>query len=74
MPRELEVTARFALLSSAACDFPWYVRGEGTARLDQSPGLMPELTCQNFHASPPKKPRRGPYCGAKTPTPVPLRI
>ena len=29
---------------------------------------------QNRHAKPPKKPRRGPYCGAKTPTPDPLRI
>jgi hypothetical protein len=24
--------------------------------------------------NPKKKPRRGPYCGAPTPTPVPLRI
>jgi hypothetical protein len=31
------------------------------------------LTSQNTHLIPPKKPRRGPNCGAKTPMPVPLR-
>ncbi len=37
--------------------------------------LAPRLALlQNSFATPPKKPRRGPYCGAPTPTPVPVRI
>lgn len=37
--------------------------------------LAPRLVLrQNSLATPPKNPRRGPYCGAPTPTPVPVRI
>ncbi len=37
--------------------------------------LAPRLVLlQNSFATPPKNPRRGPYCGAPTPTPVPVRI
>jgi hypothetical protein len=32
------------------------------------------VAAQNGSVNPPKKPRRAPYCGAKTPMPVPLRI
>ncbi len=35
--------------------------------------LMNE-TIQNFFDTPAKKPRRGPYCGANTPMPVPPLI
>ena len=48
-----------------------------SAENPSSQGSLP-LTCrlQTYNPSdkPPKKPRRGPNCGAPTPTPVPLRI
>lgn len=49
-------------------------RARRPARVEQSPLAVARNTGQNFQASPPKNPRRGPYCGAKTPTPLPLLI
>jgi hypothetical protein len=39
--------------------------------------ILHESNCGSFYSDfdrPKKKPRRGPNCGAPTPTPVPLRI